>query len=183
MIETESQQIGHRLHEAQRVLIVSHIRPDGDAIGSLLGLGLALQNAGKNVQMVLNDGVSKAFRHLPGSDQVVRRPSGEFDTVIVVDCSDLARTGESLNGYATPDINIDHHITNLNFARLNLVVPEAVATSAILAQYLPVWGFPIKSDGASALLSGIITDTIGFRTSNMTPAALRLAAGLMELGA
>lgn len=182
MIEIDYQPIGHRLHDAQKVLIVSHIHPDGDAIGSLLGLGLALQSAGKNVQMVLTDGISKSFRHLAGSDRVVRRPSGEFDTVIVVDCSDLARAGEALNGYATADINIDHHVTNLNFARLNLVVPTAVATSAILAEYLPAWGFEVSPEIAAALLTGLISDTIGFRTSNMTPEALRLAASLMEIG-
>ena len=175
-------QIAAALHQAQRIVAVSHIRPDGDAIGSLLGFGLCMQAAGKKVQMVLQDGVPASLRHLPGSSQVQRRPQGEYDLAVVLDSSDLPRTGDVL-GARPVDINIDHHITNLNFARLNLIDPQSVATSAILAEYLPVWGFALKSDAASALLTGIITDTIGFRTSNMNPSALRLAAGLMELGA
>lgn len=182
MIETTYQEIGSRLHEAQRILITSHIRPDGDAVGSLLGLGMALREAGKNVQMVLSDGVPASFHHLPGANLIARKPSGEFDLVAVVDCSDLERVGKGLNGYTTPDINIDHHKTNLNFARLNLVMPDAVATSAILAEYLPVWGFPTSPEVAAALLTGLISDTLGFRTSNMTPEALRMAASLMEIG-
>ena len=175
--------IRQRLKTAKSIIIASHVRPDGDAIGSLLGLGLALQQAGKSVQMVLSDGIPTAFRHLPGSNQVQKRYSGIFDTVIVVDCSDIERVGGALNGMVKPDLAIDHHITNLEFGILNLVVPEAVATSAILAEYLPKWGFPITSAIASALLTGLVSDTLGFRTSNMNPETLRLAADLMEKGA
>jgi phosphoesterase RecJ-like protein len=174
--------IGESLRQAGRILIASHVRPDGDAIGSLLGLGMSLQGIGKEVQMVLADGVPAALRHLPGSAQIVKTPSGVFDQVVVVDASDLLRVGKALDGNLHPDVNIDHHITNLNFARLNLVEPQAVATSAILAEHMPEWGLPISPDIASALLTGIISDTLGFRTSNMTPQALRLAANLMEIG-
>lgn len=175
--------IDQQLRQAKSLVILSHIRPDGDAVGSLLAFGLALKTAGKKVQMVLADGVPHNFRHLPGSEQIRRTiDSHEYDLSIVVDCSDLHRTGGVLGG-RTPDINIDHHITNTNFASINLVVPEAVATAAILAQYLPAWNLQISQPVASALLSGIVTDTIGFRTSNMTPVTLRLSAMLMEYGA
>ncbi|MCL4559404.1 MAG: bifunctional oligoribonuclease/PAP phosphatase NrnA [Chloroflexi bacterium] len=182
MSESEYQQIGKAMKGAERILIVSHVRPDGDAVGSLIGLGLALQEAGKAVQMVLNDGVPTSFRHLTGSNQVVKHPGGNFDLTIVLDCSDLPRVGKALTEGTVPDINIDHHITNLNFARINLVKPDAVATSAILAEYLPEWGFPVTPQVASALLTGLISDTLGFRTSNMTPQVMRLAATLMEIG-
>ncbi len=168
---------------AQRCLVVSHIRPDGDAIGSLLGLGLALQAAGKQVQMVSEDGVPPPYRHLEGSQQVVHKPDGEFDLTMVVDCSDLERVGGALGGIHQPDINIDHHATNLNFARINLVDISATATTEIIAEALPAWGLPLTQAVAAALLTGLITDTIGFRTANMTPRALRLAADLMEKGA
>lgn len=180
--ETLAGQLAARLRPAQRVLIVSHIRPDGDAIGSLLGLGLALQAAGKEVQMVSEDGVPASLRHLPGSEQVRSRPKGDCDLVCVVDCSDLERTGKALQGLPAPDVNIDHHRTNLNFAALNIVDLGAVATSEIIAGLLPAAGFPLTGPVAAALLTGLITDTIGFRTSNMTPNALRLAASLMEQG-
>jgi bifunctional oligoribonuclease and PAP phosphatase NrnA len=177
-----SQAIREALTNAQRVLIVSHVRPDGDAIGATLGLGLALQAAGKTVHMVLADGLPRSFRFLKGSQAVHHRSSAEIDLSVVVDCSDMLRTGGVL-GDRQPDINIDHHITNLNFARLNLVMPEAVATSAILAEFLPQWGFKIDRDIANALLTGVVSDTIGFRTSNVTAHALHLAAELVDDGA
>ncbi|HEX2979950.1 MAG TPA: bifunctional oligoribonuclease/PAP phosphatase NrnA [Anaerolineaceae bacterium] len=183
MNEEVQRAIRNRIEAAQTVLVVSHIRPDGDAIGSLLGLGLALQQAGKSVQMVLSDGVPKSFRHLPGNQLVTRSPKGDFDLIVVVDCSDMLRTGAALNGLRAPDVNIDHHVTNLNFAEINLVDPEAVATAALLAKSMPLWGLSISRDVASNLLSGLISDTLGFRTSNMTPEALCLAADLMKLGA
>ena len=177
------QEIAHRIQVAQRILVVSHIRPDGDAVGSLVGLGLALREAGKDIQMVLTDGVPASFRHLEGSKQVRNRPEGRFDFICTVDCSDLNRTGGALNGYPQPDLNIDHHITNLEYARINLVEPSAVATAEMLAELLPAVKLPLNQPVSAALLTGIITDTIGFRTSNVTPKALRIAADLMELGA
>lgn len=175
--------IAQRLHEADRILVVSHIRPDGDAVGSLLGLGLALQETGKTVQMVLEDGVPAPFRLLSGAAQIVRHPGGMFDLAVVVDCSDLERVGGGLNGLTRPDIVIDHHISNLKFGEINLIEPAAVATSAILAEHLPFWNLSINTAVASALLTGVVSDTLGFRTSNMNPQALRLAADLMEKGA
>ncbi len=175
--------IGQLFQRAQRILLVSHIRPDGDAVGSLVGLGLSLQTLGKDVQMTLADGVPISFRHLVGSNQVMRRPRGPVDLSVVLDCSDLQRTGGVFNPGEVPGLNIDHHITNLNFARVNLVLPEAVATSAILAEYLPRWNLPINEAVARALLTGLVSDTIGFRTPNVTPHTLRLAAMLVEHGA
>lgn len=169
--------------EANRVLIVSHIRPDGDAVGSLLGLGLSLKQTGKEVQMVLADGLPANFRFLEGSREVTNRAEGPVDLIISVDCSDLSRIGSALRDYQEPDLNVDHHITNTRFARYNLVEPEAVATAEILARKLPAWGLPVTAPVASALLTGLLTDTLGFRTSNMTPGAMRSAAELMERGA
>lgn len=177
------QAVSQQLLAAQKVLVVSHVRPDGDAVGSLLGLGLALQQAGKTVQMVLADGVPSTFRYLPGAHQIVRKISGSFDLAVVVDCSDLERVGGALNGTAQPGLNIDHHITNLNFAAVNWVEPRAVATSAILAANLPELGFTLSQPIATALLTGLVSDTLGFRTSNMTSDALRLGALLMDHGA
>lgn len=172
---------GQLLRDAASILVVSHIRPDGDAVGALLGLGLSLLDAGKKVQMILVDGVPPSMRHLAGHEKIIRQPKGEVDLRVVLDCSDLQRTG--LIFATPPDLNIDHHITNLDFARVNLVEPTTEATSAILTENLESWGFPIHEQAAKALLTGIVSDTLGFRTSNTTPKALRLAANLMEKGA
>lgn len=174
--------IKERLAAAQQIVIASHVRPDGDAIGSLLGLGLALQDAGKKVQMVLVDGVSSSFRHLEGSDQIRQAPEGEHDTFVTVDCADFRRVGKPFENFGQPDINIDHHVTNERFGKINLIEPEEVATSSILTRHLAEWGYKITEPIAAALLTGIITDTLGFRTSNTTPEALRQAATLMETG-
>jgi len=174
--------IKERLEKANKVIIASHVRPDGDAIGSLLGIGLALQDAGKSVQMVLADGVPASFKYLEGSDLVVKEPSVEYDTFITVDCADFKRVGKIFENFGQPDINIDHHKTNENFGKLNLIEAEEVATAAILTNRLPQWGYKISKPVAAALLTGIITDTLGFRTSNTTPEALRQCATLMESG-
>lgn len=181
--ELDLERAGQALHQAGHIAVISHVRPDGDAVGSMLGLGLALRAAGKTVQVVLQDGVPTSLKHLPGTSTVTRQVKGSPDLRVVVDCSDLLRTGMQWSVDAPPDINIDHHITNLNFGRINLVEPASVATSALVTEYLEEWGFEIDENTASVLLTGIISDTLGFRTSNINPKAMRLAAKLMEKGA
>jgi phosphoesterase RecJ-like protein len=175
-------QIREKLQKSRRPLIVAHIRPDGDAIGSLIGIGLVLRQAGKTPYLVLEDGLPAKYRFLKGSEFVVKKAAEATDLTISLDCSDVRRLGVSLADLPI-HINIDHHITNEQFGEVNLVMPEYPATAAILANYLPLWGFPLDPDSSSALLMGILTDTIGFRTTGVTPSLLRQAANLMESGA
>jgi phosphoesterase RecJ-like protein len=177
------QKMSLRIQRAKRVLVVSHIRPDGDAVGSLLGLGLAFEAMGKETQMVLADGVPKVFRFLEGSEHIIKQPKSSYDLICTVDISDINRAGDVFEDFDQPDINIDHHITNLEFAEFNLIDPDAVSTTEILADLIPTIITPISTKIASALLTGIVTDTLGFRTQNMTPKAFRSAATLMEKGA
>jgi phosphoesterase RecJ-like protein len=181
-IQASSQAIHSLLLAAKCPLIVSHMRPDGDAIASVLGLGIGLKEAGKQCQMVLTDGIPSKFNFLEGSDLLIKDPQPGYDLVIALDSSDQQRLGEKFSDFAI-HINIDHHITNDYFADQNLVLPEEPATSAVLAQFLPQWGFPITPKIASALLTGILTDTIGFRTLNVSPDSLRISAQLIESGA
>jgi phosphoesterase RecJ-like protein len=132
--------------------------------------------------MILADGVPHSFKYLKGSQLIKKEPSGDHDTFITVDCADFKRTGKIFENFGQPDINIDHHKTNEKFGKLNLIEAEEVATAAILTNHLPAWGLKITQPIAAALLTGIITDTLGFRTSNITPEALRQAATLMEAG-
>lgn len=170
-------------NSARRILVISHIRPDGDAVGSIIGLGLALQAAGKECQFVLSDGVPRVFRFLEDARQVVKSPTGNFDLVCVLDTSDLERIGTIAAEYGHPDINIDHHITNLRYARINLIDDTAVSTTEILARLIPEILTPITPDIASALMVGLVTDTLGFRTPNMTTQAMQTASDLMYAGA
>lgn len=174
---------GLLVSRAKRPVVVSHVRPDGDAIGSLLGTVTALVERGIAATPVMRDGLPRRFRFLPSSDRVQSDLPSDTDLVICVDCSDLERTGFSPGAYPRhPDINIDHHPTNTNFAKINIVQVEAAATTEILYHAFPRWKLPISTDVASCLLTGLVTDTIGFRTSSTTPAALRTAADLLELG-
>jgi phosphoesterase RecJ-like protein len=125
--------------------------------------------------------VPSTFQHLPGNEIVLKNPKGSYDLIVVLDSSDLMMVGDALEKYPKPDINIDHHVTNVNFANINLVDTDAVATTEILANLLPSGGFTINKSIATNLLTGLITDTLGFRTSNMTPKALRAAADLMDM--
>ncbi len=175
--------IKSRIQAAHRALVTSHVRPDGDAIGSSLALSLALIDAGKQVQVVLADGLPDGFKYLPGSELIRTRAEGVFDLIVSVDCSDLQRIGSALDGYRTPDIIIDHHVTTEDFGILNLVELAAVATASVLTEHMPEWGLVITPPIASNLITGLVTDTLGFRTSNTTPDSLRQVAHLMEIGA
>ncbi|HEY60630.1 MAG TPA: hypothetical protein G4N92_08120 [Anaerolineae bacterium] len=174
--------IRRMLHDSRSILLVSHIRPDGDAVGSLIGMGLTLKAKGKQIQMVLMDGLPKNYRFLKGSESIVQEIKDNYDLSIILDSSDLRRIGSLFKG-RMPDINIDHHITNERYARINLVDPKAAATAAMLAEHLPQWGYDLNPSVANAFLMGIITDTIGFSTINTSSKVLRLAADLMEQGA
>ncbi len=171
-----------KIKASERFLILSHVRPDADAAGSVLGLGLALKNLGKQVQMVLSDGAAN-FSYLPGSEGITRSPEGDVDMIVVVDCSDPHRVGEGLSGYGQPDLVVDHHKTNVQFGKFNVVEPDQVATTAILFDHMPTWGLGFDLGIATCLLSGIVGDTIGFRTPNVNSEVMRKTAALMDLGA
>lgn len=177
-------QISTLFRNANSILIAAHIRPDGDAVGSLLGLGNALIQAKKKVLMVLSDGVPSNFHYLHRAGLVKKSvPEGmNFDLKISLDTSDLERSGGVFNNQEIT-LNIDHHVTNTMYGRFNYNDPDSVATCAILAEKLEDWGLEIDKETASLLLTGLITDTIGFRTSNMSSKAMRLAASLMDKGA
>lgn len=182
MINGQDLKIKQKISISQNCLILSHVRPDADAVGSLLGLGLALRNSGKNVQMVLEDGVGR-FGYLPGVEAIRRAPQGTFDLIVILDCSDPDRVGQVLSDFGKPDLVVDHHKTNLQFGTYNVVESDQVATAAILFDHLPAWGLAFDPEVATCLLAGIVGDTIGYRTPNVNSDVMRKSAVLMDLGA
>ena len=132
--------------------------------------------------MVLSDGVPEGFKHLPGSEKILTFAQGEFDLIITVDCSDIKRVGPVLQAYRNPDIVIDHHSTTEPFGTLMLVEADAVATASILTRCMPLWGLTITLPIAANLITGLVTDTLGFRTPNTNPEVLRQTADLIALG-
>lgn len=184
MAETTIERARAALNAAQRVVIISHERPDGDAVGSLLALTLSLERAGKNITPVLLEGVPSRFNFLPGADKVTSDIPSDCDVLILVDASDLQRTGFPVETLPRqPDINIDHHPTNTDFAKINIVNPKASATTEILYDVIPQLGLEIDIEVATNLMTGLITDTIGFRTDSVTPRSLEIASKLVSLGA
>ncbi len=172
------------LQRAEHIAILSHERPDGDAIGSLLALSQALRQEGKRVASLMGSGVPGRFKFLPGADKVVKRFPDSCDLLVTLDCADDARLGFPLDELPRQiDINIDHHPTNTKFGAVNLVQPETAATAEILYGAMQAWELPLTLEVVTNLLVGLLTDTIGFRTSSTTPQSLRIAADLMELGA
>lgn len=169
---------------ADRILVLSHLKPDGDAVGSMLGLGIALRRIGKTVELAVDDGVPEPYRFLPQSGTVQSALSGLQDLTIAVDTSDRGRLGKVGVALARPvDINIDHHVTNPGFARLNFVDPRMTATAEYVLRLLEPLGLSLDAEVAECLLTGLVSDTLGFRTSNMTPEALGAAQVLMRAGA
>ncbi len=177
--------IHEQLEPARRILLVAHVAPDGDAIGSLLGLGWLLQAQGKELTLACEAEVPAPYTWLPGSDQVVQQADGPYDLVISLDCSDERRMGKVYNQdlAALPLINIDHHITNTFFGTINWVDPSAVATAQMVLTLADALQWPLTQPVAVCLLTGLVTDTRSFRTLNVDQAAMRAALRLVEAGA
>lgn len=177
--------IGELVLQARRVLVVTHVAPDGDAIGSLLGLGGLLRRQVQEVTLVCEDGVPDTQSWLPGSAEIARAGVGTYDLIFVVDCSDLRRMGhpadEALSG--VPLVNIDHHVTNTLFGTVNWVDPGAASATQMVLTLAEHLGWPVDADVATSLLAGLITDTQSFRTSNVDAAAMQAALRLMAAGA
>jgi len=174
--------ITQQLANAKRIVIVSHIRPDGDAVGSALALGNALREAGKQVECVLQDGVAERYQYLPGAKEVATEVSLDYDYLIVVDSADSHRVGTVLDDLPKPDLVIDHHKTHIDFGKIDYVEAETEATALLLTEKLPHWGLEVSKNTATCLMVGLLADTLGFRTNNTTPRSLRTAADLMEKG-
>ncbi|MGB7340962.1 MAG: bifunctional oligoribonuclease/PAP phosphatase NrnA [Phototrophicaceae bacterium] len=171
---------------AHSILIVTHLRPDGDAMGSSLGLGNALKKQGKAVTIAVDLGTPEFFSWLPGSDTVVPSlDAGSWDLMISTDASDEERSGDvGIYGRANSKqvINIDHHRTNTYFGDIHLVIPTAASASQIVVTLWEKMGIEWDSDIAQPLITGLVTDTLGFRTNSTTPQELATAQRLMEYG-
>jgi len=174
------------LLNADRILLITHITPDGDAIGGLLALGRVLRGMGKAAIVSCSEAVPGRFAYLPGYTDIVHQADGPFDLVVSVDCSDLRRVGRIYRADEwrdTPFLNIDHHVTNTHFGTHNWVGPEYVAASEMVLDLCDRLGAALDADIAKCLLYGILGDTQGLRTDNVTPALLGKVMRLMQLGA
>jgi phosphoesterase RecJ-like protein len=174
------------LQRAQRPLLIGHIAPDGDAVGSLLGLGWAMKELGRWPTLACADPIPASLNFLPGSSEIVPRRKGDEDLVVSLDSSDPTRLGSLYDEdlfTRLPVLNIDHHVTNVGFGTAQLVDPTAVSTTQIVYRLLRRLDWPVSPWTATCLLTGLITDTRSFRTPNTDAEALRTALELVEAGA
>ena len=177
------------LRSDERFVVTSHDNPDGDAIGSLLGLHLALCELGKDSLMVMGGATAFpeefGFLDLEGRGLVRVAPSDMGErTLVAVDCAQASRIVEpALVESARSVVNVDHHHDNTRFGDVNLVVEDASSTAEVLADLFAELDVRPTPEIADALYVGLVTDTGRFQYSNTTPKALRLAAALVETGA
>lgn len=169
-------------------LILSHIDPDGDALGSSLGLAWALRAIGKRATTANDSPLPVNLRFLPGSETVrlARDLSAPARAVFVLDCSSLDRVGASALAAIAPGAAVacvDHHAGTNGFGDPRLVNVEASATAELIHEILEACGLPVGPETAACLYAGIASDTGAFRFQNTTPHVLRLAAQLVERGA
>lgn len=176
------------LSQAERVLVVTHVSPDGDAIGSLTAMGLALKQLGKEASLVCDDGSPARFSYLPLSDAIHNRvdTDTQYDLLISLDCGDMSRMGRAYKDLPEPKppvVNIDHHVTNTYFGKVNVVETGCTSTAEILYRLLPHLDVTLTIELATCLLTGIVTDTLGFRTVGVTGDTFEAASALMDAGA
>ncbi|NLY21543.1 MAG: bifunctional oligoribonuclease/PAP phosphatase NrnA [Tissierellia bacterium] len=173
-----------KINESEKIGIISHINPDGDNLGSLLGLSNSLRKYGKEVESLSVDGIPDFLKFLPGLDRINRDYDEVLDLLICVDCSDEGRLGSGIKFFndAKFVINIDHHKTNTLFGGLNLVDSKASATGELVYELITNTDLPMDADIATCLYTAINTDTGSFKYSSTTPKTHRIAANLLEYG-
>ena len=171
------------LKEANSVVITAHINPDGDALGSCLGLMHIMESLGKKAQVLIDDDFSPNFKVLPGYERVhnPEAESYEADYLVLLDAS-LDRCGRVAEKCKAPVINIDHHVSNDEKAGYLFLDAKAAACAELLYRIAKTMEVRFTLEMAANLYTGIVTDTGYFRYSNTTPYKMRAAAELLETG-
>ncbi|MBS3732656.1 MAG: bifunctional oligoribonuclease/PAP phosphatase NrnA [Desulfobacterales bacterium] len=180
-------QIIQQLTQSKQILLATHIHPDGDAVGSLLSLGLALEEIKKKVQLYNESVLPAVYNFLPSIHRI-KNEAGDmqsYDTAIILDCSDLQRVGDAAESVSRIPtiINIDHHLTNSRFGNYQLIDPGASATTELVYRLISAMDIPITKAVAYAIYTGIMADTGSFRFSNTTQEAFKICHEMVCQGA
>jgi bifunctional oligoribonuclease and PAP phosphatase NrnA len=185
---SELRAVADAIRAGDRFLLVTHENPDGDALGSILAMKLALEQLGKDAVMFLGGGtgIPQEYAFLP-LEELHRELPGDVAgrVVFALDCASAQRTGlpAEVLERAEVSLNVDHHHDNTRFARINLIVPHASSTGEIARDLLEELEVALTPDIAEQLYIALVTDTGRFQYTNTTPKAFRLAAELVEAGA
>lgn len=189
MIKQIAKQIKNHLYEAKKILVIPHQNPDGDALGSASALVEYLYNINKPVQLFCATPTQKKYHFLPHMEKISTDPAlfndPDVDTIVVLDSGDTRYAGiaKYLNDNAEITIiNIDHHPTNEKYGHINMVIPSASSTAEIIYDFFKHNNTHINHHTATALLTGVITDTDNFTNPATSVAALKMASDLLRSG-
>ncbi|MBS3758908.1 MAG: bifunctional oligoribonuclease/PAP phosphatase NrnA [Desulfobacterales bacterium] len=181
------QQIINQLIKSEKILLASHIHPDGDAIGALLSMGLALEGISKDVVLYNESPIPAVYQFLPSIHRIKKSLGhvADYDTAIILDCSDLGRIGDAAAAVSEIPVlmNIDHHLTNTRFGNFQYIDPKASSTAELVYRLVRQLDIPINTGMAYAIYTGIMADTGSFRFSNTTPAAFEISYEMVNCGA
>lgn len=177
--------IVNAIRKKNNIYIASHIQPDGDNVGSMLSMGIALLELNKNVTVLKSDIIPSDYLFLPGVDMITEyKQSNNLDLLIVLDCSDIDRLGpnKGLINKANFVINIDHHISNTNFGDLNFVDSKAAATGELVYRTIEKLNIKLTKEIATNLYTAISTDTGSFKYESVTDKTHEIIAKLLRCG-
>ncbi|RMG04824.1 MAG: bifunctional oligoribonuclease/PAP phosphatase NrnA [Acidobacteria bacterium] len=176
-------QVVELIEKKQDFAITTHVRPDGDGIGSSLALYWLLQSLGKNAEVIVRDPIPPSYLLLPGADKIrqVSEIDRHYDAVFVIECSDVERPGiKNLDKQFT--VNIDHHVTSERFGKINWIDSTASAVGEMIYNLCKAIGGRITREIAECLYTALVTDTGSFHFSNTTDRTLKVASELVKLG-
>lgn len=171
------------IKKAEKIVILTHENPDGDAIGSSLAMYMALKEMGKNPDLIIPE-LPRVYKFMPCADEIKKEGKEEYDLAIAVDSATI----KMLNGFsnyfeeAKVKIVIDHHGTNTMYGDINFVNPDAPACAQVLIHIIEYMGVEISKDIGTCILTGIITDTGGFQYQSTTAETFEFASGLLNKG-
>ena len=179
-------EIINQIKKAKHLLLASHCDPDGDAISSLLAMGLALDKLDKKVTLYNASPIPAVYRFLPAVRRIVRqtKKAAAYDAALILDCGNLSRVGDVCTrvNQIPVIINIDHHVTNTGFGNIQLIDPAACSTAEIVYRLIKALNAPINKAIATSIYTGILTDTGSFRFSNTNQAAFAISQEMVQHG-
>jgi len=176
-------QVVELIESKQRFAITSHIRPDGDGLGSSLGLYWLLRALGKEAEVITHDPVPQAYKELPGAKNIRVTPvvDDTYDAVFVIECSDISRPGLSdLEKQFV--VNIDHHATSALFGDINWIDATASAVGEMIYNLCKAIGVRVTKEIAECVYTALVTDTGSFHYSNTTERTFKVASELVKAG-
>ena len=184
-------QIAEYILKGKKIGITYHVSPDGDAVGSVLALLNGLKSLNKNCYVISKDSLSDNLKFLKGSEEIlgnVVEATNDTDIVVVLDCGNLERVSANLNEFTGTIINIDHHLSNDKYGDINYIDSNAAATAEIVFELLNLMGInfdeanSVIKDIGTCMYTSIVTDTGGYRHSNVTERTHKISATLKKIG-